>query len=266
MASRARWLLGFIVVLLAAAIGPALGAKVTLTGEVTYRERIALPAGASLRVRLVDLSAPGTPTRVEAAAPIASPGRVPLTFTLNFDDSVVNTAHQHAIVAEISAGIELWFRNAEPYRVNPLTPETPVMIVANFVGRRVLQQPPEPQPQPAAPPVTSLLDMNWRATAIGGEPVAAGIDSTLSITNDMRAGGRGGCNSYFAQASIDGEALRFSAVGATKMACLSEAATAQETRYFAALQATRFWRMDVEDLLLFDASGDELVRFERSAF
>ena len=264
MASKAHLLLSLAVVLLAASIGPALAARVTLTGEVTYRERIALPPGASLKVRLIDLSAPGTPTRVEAAAPIASPGQVPLTFTLNFDDGVLNADHQHALVAEISAGIELWFRNAEPYKVNPLAPETPVMIVANFVGRRVLQQPTAPQPEP--PTADSILDVNWRATHIGGVPVAEKVESTLSIAGDMRAGGRGGCNSYFAQASIDGESLRFSAIGATMMACLSSPAEAQEAQYFAALEATRFWRTAGDQLLLLDAGGTELVRFARAAF
>jgi putative lipoprotein len=77
----------------------------------------------------------------------------------------------------------------------------------------------------------------------------------------MRAGGRGGCNSYFAQASVGGESIGFSAIAATRMACLSEVATAQETAFFAALEAARVWRMDGEQLLFLDADGTELLRF-----
>jgi putative lipoprotein len=266
MPSKLRRLLGFLLVVFAVAIGPAAAAKVTLTGEVTYRERIALPAGSSLRVRLIDLTALGTPTRVEAAAPITTPGQVPLTFTLNFDDSTINPDHRHAVIAEISVGIELWFRNSTPYEVAPLAPAEAITIVADFVGRRT----PAPQPQPAAPQpeppsVESLLGQNWRATAIRGEPTTSGIDSTLSVTSELRAGGRGGCNNYFAQAAINGGSLRFSTVGSTMMACLSEEAAAQEDLFFAALEATRFWRLDGENLLLLGTEGRELVRFERAA-
>jgi putative lipoprotein len=248
---------------LAAGTGAAIAQTATLTGEVTYRERIALPQGSSLRVKLIDLTAPGTPTRVEAEAAIADPGQVPLTFTLNFDDRVVQPDHQHALVAEISAGLELWFRNAEPYAVNPQAPEGPIVIVANFVGRLI-----EPE-QPAGDPddvvaTPSILDITWRAQAIDGEPVLRNADSTLSIGSDKRAGGRGGCNSYFAQAEVGAESIRFSAIAATRMACLEEAATAQETAFFSALEAARFWRMETGELLLLDADGTELVRFSQS--
>ena len=262
MPSKLHVLLGSLFVLLALAIGPAAGAKMTLTGEVTYRERIALPSGASLRVKLIDLTAPGTPTRVEAAAPIATPGQVPLTFTLNFDDSAIKPDHRYAVVAEISVGIELWFRNATPYKVDPLHPAEAIMIVADFVGRRTPRPQPQAAPQSEPPSVDSLLDRNWRATAIRGEPVAVGVDSTLSITREMRAGGGGGCNSYYAQVAIEGEALRFSTIGATLMACASEDATEQESLFFAALEATRIWRLEGDSLLLLGSGGDELVRLE----
>lgn len=49
----------------------AQAAQVTLAGEVTYRERIALPDGAVLHVRLIDTTATGSPTRVEARAAVS---------------------------------------------------------------------------------------------------------------------------------------------------------------------------------------------------
>ncbi len=246
-----------------ATLGPSLAATATLTGEVTYRERIALPEGSSLRVKLIDLTAPGTPTRVEAEAPIATPGEVPLSFTLNFDDAVLTPDHRHALVAEISVGLELWFRNAEPYGVNPLAQEAPVSIVANFVGRLLQPETETDEPDEVAV-VPSILEQTWRAETIGGAPVLRNSDSTLSIASDMRAGGRGGCNSYFAQAALDTDSVRFSAIAATRMACLDDATTAQETAFFGALEAARFWRLETDQLVLLDGSGDELVRFARS--
>jgi putative lipoprotein len=243
---------------------PALAATVTLSGEVTYRERIAMPQGAYLRVRLVDLTAPGTPTRVQAEAPIASPGQVPLTFTLNFDDRAVLDGHQYALVAEIMAGLELWFHNTEPYRLDPLAPQGPVAILTTFAGRLT-----DPGSRTEATQVTpnapSILDLTWQAKSIRGEPVAADVDSTLSIASDMRAGGRGGCNNYFAQAQLGGETIGFSAIAATRMACLSDVANAQETAFFAALEEARLWQRTGDDLLLLDEAGDELIRFGLAA-
>jgi putative lipoprotein len=257
-------LLAGLVVGAVASQAPALAAGVTLSGEVTYRERLAMPDGARLRVRLIDLTAPGTPTRVQAEAPIARPGQVPLTFTLNFDDRALVRGNQHALVAEILAGLELWFRNVDPYRLDPLAPQGPVMIITGFAGR-LIEAGASQAIGEAGPSAPTILDVTWRVESIDGEPVRAEVESTLSIASDMRAGGRGGCNNYFAQAQIGGETISFSAIAATRMACLSNAATAQETAFFAALEATRFWRMNGEELLLLDESGDELVHFVRAA-
>lgn len=253
-----RFVLAIASLLLAFA-SPALAAKVTLKGDVTYRERIALPPGGTLSVSLIDLAAPEKP-RVSAKAPIASPGSVPLTFTLNFDENVIVAGHQYALVAEIAGADVVWFRNAEPYVLDPLAPATPILIIANIVpaDEAVVE------PEVVAPP--PILDITWQAQTIGDAPVASGVVSSLSIASDMRAGGRGGCNSWFAQAELDGERLIFSAVAATRMACVSDDVTKQEDSFFSALAATRFWRLDQDHLVLLDAAGAQLASLGKSRF
>lgn len=256
-AGRLGKLAGLAVVVFAALAGPALAEVVTLSGTVTYRERIALPEGGSLRIRLVDMTADGTPTRVEAEAPIQMPGQVPLAFTLSFDDRELDPAHSHALIAEISSGATLWFRNAEPFPVTTLPPSGPTEITATFVGRLV-----SPGESGAdATESAGLIDTAWQATDIGGDAVDPRIDSTLTIGADMRAGGRGGCNSYFSQATIAGSSIHFSAVASTRMACLSESATTQETAFFIALAGARSWQLETDDLVLLDEDGNEVVRF-----
>lgn len=249
-----------MVALLLAFASPALAAKVTLKGDVTYRERIALPPGGTLSVSLIDLAMPDQP-RVSAKASIASPGQVPLTFTLNFDDNVIVAGHKYAIVAEISGGDTVWFRNTEPYAIDPLAPVEPILIIVNIVPAEEAVV--EPEPAAVLPPI---LNVTWQAETIGGAPVARGVTSSLSIASDMRAGGRGGCNSWFAQAEVTAERLVFSAVAATRMACLSEDATKQEDSFFAALAATRFWRLDNDHLILLDAGGVQLASLGKSRF
>jgi putative lipoprotein len=238
---------------------PSLAAKLTLSGEVTYRERIALPPGATLSVGLVDLAAPQTP-RIAAKAALASPGEVPLNFNLNFDDTVLVDGASYGIVAEISGeNGAVWFRNSEPYSVDPRAPAGPILIIVSFTGQTEA-------PAPAAPATPAILDITWVASSIGGNPVAPNIQSSLSIAADMRAGGRGGCNSWFAQAELGDSTLVFSAVAATRMACLSEAATAQETAWFAALAATRSYRLEGNKLVLLDEARTELATLTPSRF
>lgn len=251
-----------LVALLLALASPALAAKVTLKGDVTYRERIALPPGGTLTVSLIDLATPDKP-RVSAKAPIGSPGQAPLTFALNFDDTVIVAGRSYALVAEIAGPDAVWFRNAEPYALDPLAPAQPVLIIVSIVPKDEAVVVPEPVVPPAPSPI---LDITWQAETIGGTPAARGIVSSLSIASDMRAGGRGGCNSWFAQAEVNAERLIFSAVAATRMACISDDATKQEDSFFAVLAATRFWRLDKDHLILLDAGGVELANLVKSRF
>lgn len=241
---------------------PSLAAKLTITGDVTYRERIALPPGATLSVGLVDLAKPDE-QRIVAAAALANPGEVPLTFTLNFDEEIIVSGHTYGLVAEIIADNgAVWFRNATPYAIDLPTPAEPIVIVVSFLGSDGTA----PAPAPSVPAITPLLDVTWEAETIAGLPVISGAKSSLSIASDMRAGGRGGCNSWFAQAEVNDEALAFSAVAATRMACATAEITAQEQGFFAAIASTRYWRVRDDKLVLVDAAGTDLAVFIRSRF
>jgi putative lipoprotein len=255
MAFWVKALTGVLFAILCVAAPSSFAAQITLTGEVTYRERIALPEGARLRVQVVDTTAGGSPTRVEAEAAIATPGQQPLTFTLIFDERLLDPSHDHALFAEISSGLELWFRSSQPFPVNPLAPEGDIAVLVDFTGRMVQSS------ETIAEAVMPIVDLNWRALAIKGVRVDLGVDSTLSIASDMRAGGKGGCNNWFAQAELESDKITFSAIASTKMACASTILTEQETRFFAALAAARLWRMDGTELVMLDTDGREVLRF-----
>jgi putative lipoprotein len=234
--------LGAMAILALAQSGHALGA--TITGEVTYSERLALPEGGRLIVRLVDLSQNAAPTPVEAEAMIQGPGHVPLQFTLNFNPVFIDPTHAYGLVAEIRAGNALWFRNGAEYRVDPLAPAAPIVIVVSFVGRQIAPSLPE----------ASLFGIVWRVTAIGEIPIADGFEANLSIAEDGRAGGNGGCNNYFTQSRIDGKTLDFSAIASTRMACSPEAMRT-ESAYFNALESVKAYVIDKDSLFLLDATG-----------
>ncbi len=82
--------------LLSLLVSPSLAAPINLPGVVTYRERIALPDNAMLRIELIDLALPDRP-RVSVEAP-TGPGQVPLAFTLTFEDSLILPQHDYVSI------------------------------------------------------------------------------------------------------------------------------------------------------------------------
>ena len=107
-------------------------------------------------------------------------------------------------------------------------------------------------------PEPVLLDTLWRVTSIGARPVLGGPPVPLSIAADHRAGGNGGCNNYFTEASFEADRLTFGPAAATRMVCAPEI-MAQEAAYFAALAAVAGFELGQGSLRLLDAAGVPLV-------
>jgi putative lipoprotein len=235
-----------ILVLLAS---PAWAETTTINGSVTYRERLALPPDATLRVTLVRLD--GAVPVAGAGASIPTRGVVPIAFALSIDTERDILDGTYGILAEISAGGRVLFRN--PVAV-PVMGE-PVHILVNHA--------PEPArpPEPGLPQV-DFLEMEWTVTSVGGRPVTGTRPLTLTIAADLRAGGSGGCNDFFTEVSIEGETIAFGPPAATRMAC-EPTIMDQEFAYFAALSAVAAFEHDDQGLRLLDAAGIPLVGLVR---
>ena len=227
----------------------------TLSGTVTYRERIALPADATLRVTLVQLDG-GNPV-VGASASIPTRGVVPIAFALNVHSDIDMFDGSHGLLAEISSGETVLFRNPVAVPVTQATGE-PVSILVNFAP----QPAPAIETEPAGPP-PDFLEVEWTVTSVGGRPVVGPRPPTLSIAADLRAGGSGGCNNFFTEASIEGETIAFGPPASTRMAC-EPAIMDQEFAYFAALSAAASFEHDSQGLRLLDAAGIPLIGLVRA--
>jgi putative lipoprotein len=231
----------------------ALAAKIGISGEVTYRERIALPETATLEIELIDLAWPDRP-RLSVAAPTGS-GQVPLAFTLTFEDSMILPQHNYALNAEITAG-DIRFRNAEPYPVTPLSQTDPILIVTQSIAQ--IQPSSE---QPAAEEGLALFGITWQATAIAGQPVPPGTEITLLVESDMRAGGVGGCNSYFSQTTITKDSFAVGELSRTQRSCGYDR-NMLEQAFYEALRTAVSWTVESNTLALLDGAGKPTVTFE----
>ena len=79
------------------------GASVAkVTGTVTYRERIALPPTAVIKVQLVDVSRADAPAIVLGEQVTHAAGKqVPFAFEIPFDPARIEASHSYAVQARI---------------------------------------------------------------------------------------------------------------------------------------------------------------------
>ncbi len=72
-----------------------------LRGSVTYRERIAIPVGAVVMVRLLDTSRADAPAEVIGQQVIREASEVPVAFEIGYDPESIDESHAYAAAAQI---------------------------------------------------------------------------------------------------------------------------------------------------------------------
>lgn len=89
----------------------------SLSGEVFYLQRIALPPSAQVSVSLQDVSLADAPAQVLANQVLPGGKQVPIAFTLNYDPAQVKPGHSYAVSARIELGGKLMFISTERHSV-----------------------------------------------------------------------------------------------------------------------------------------------------
>lgn len=225
----------------------AMAEEKTISGEVLYRERIALPPHAVLTVQLVDVSLADAPSTVIGQQKIDPAGQVPIKFEVRFDPVAIRTGMTYTLQARITVDDRLWFINDERYSVDPLN-AVPQSMVLKMVS------------QASEPAKDDIFDREWVVEQIGGADVLDAPPSTLRIDPAGGVTGRGACNNFFGQAKVDGKAITFGPLGSTFMAC-EQAVMDQEHRYHQALGQVTSYRLDGGKLILADKDGKDILRF-----
>lgn len=226
----------------------------TLTGTVTYRERIALPPDALLTVTLEDVSRADAPAVTLAQTQTALNGQqVPIPFSLIYPASAVQPQAIYAARARINAGDRLLFITTQHNGVDALNP-APIELLLTSVA-----------PMDAPPPVpdASLTDTYWKLTDLRGQPVAvsegAREPNLVLNSQDGRLSGSGGVNRMMGGYTLAGTTLTFSQVATTMMAGPPEAMQ-QEQAILAALATVRSFGISGNDLTLLDEAGAPVLK------
>jgi putative lipoprotein len=239
--------------LLAAAVPatPALAAPRVLRGTVAYRERMALPPGAIVEVKLLDVSLADAPSRTIAETRVSG-RRIPAPWALRYDSRRIEPRHSYALQARITHRGQLLFITTERHSVFTGGPDKTDIWVQRVSG--------DDRPHTAAPsPVGS-----WRLASLGGKDVPASITTSLEIAADGKVSGRGGCNGFGGNAMLKGRTIRFSRMVSTMMVCAPDV-MAQERGFLDGLGKVRRWDIHRGSglLALLDGRGRAIMTLAR---
>lgn len=130
---------------MAIAMTPLPPTQSSVTGTVTYRQRIALPDNAIVQVQLLDVSRQDVAATVLGEQTITPNGRqVPFEFEISYDPAQIQAEHSYAIQARITVDGQLRFLNTSSYPV--ITNDNPNRVDV-LVNSAEASTQPDPAPQ-----------------------------------------------------------------------------------------------------------------------
>jgi putative lipoprotein len=225
-----------------------------VSGTVAYRERIALPADATVDLWITDIGSGVVTQAILAEATVPANGRqVPLPFEIRVDPTRVQATRPYGLRAVIRAGGQMLFETTAPVPVlTQGAPTTVAIMLTRATGGS----------DAATAAAPNLVGTRWRLEDLAGAGVVANAAATLEFPEAGRVTGRGSCNGFFGSVTITGTAIQFGMLGATQMAC-PDPIGAQETRYLAALRSAERFAVEGDTLRVFSRGAAAPLRFSR---
>lgn len=227
----------------------------TVTGELSYRQRIALPPQAVAFVEIRASDAAET-TQPVAQNHIKLGGRqVPVAFSLELPRAHLEDGTSYLLTGGILVGDQVNWRIAEPVRIK--TSE------ADFdTGMLMLSQQEIEEPQAAEPAGQDALVGEWRIVKVGNDTLDAEANATLNFTADGAFSGRL-CNSFRGSYTINDATISFGQAAATLMACPDPLASQERALFSAFESAASFNITESGNLNLVDDKGQMLISAQR---
>ena len=107
---------------------------------------------------------------------------------------------------------------------------------------------------------SDIEDKPWQLTSATDLTIPDGVVPSAAFSNG-NAFGTAGCNTYRASYSLDGDSLEIGEPAGTLIGC-PPPVDEFERAYLDALGQVATWELDGEELVLSDADGNELLRYE----
>jgi putative lipoprotein len=228
---------------------PAPSSAATLRGEAFYRERIALPPDAVFEAVIQDVSRADAPADVLGRSRLDPAGQPPFRFEIAYDDAARRPGGRYAVRASVTRDGQLLFTTDQfiPAFDGPQPVE--ILLVGAKGGAHASD--------------VGLRNTYWKLIQLGESPVQVGEGQSephmILAEGTTQVSGSGGCNRFTGGFTLEGDALRFSRMASTMMACAD--GMEQEGRFLADLAKVARYRIAGDRLELQDDSGATVLRF-----
>ena len=126
-----------ILIILATILIAGCASTATVTGTVTYRERIALPQqGVVVTAKVEDVSRADAPAVTIGEQIIENPGhQVPIPFEIEYNPDDIDERYTYAMRVRIEVDGKLWFINTTRYEVITRgNPTSDIEVILDKVG------------------------------------------------------------------------------------------------------------------------------------
>ncbi|WP_295813446.1 META domain-containing protein [uncultured Nitratireductor sp.] len=211
-----------------------------ISGELTYRARIALPPESLAIVELRNAREPEN-AKVLAETRIVLDGKqVPIPFALATGKAQLEAGGSYRLRGGVLDGLQIrWL--TDPVTIDPEKEKIEL-------GTLILK------PYETATPfgmitMDEITGIEWVVEDIDGGGIIDSSRVTLTFDEDGRVGGRASCNSYGARWSEENGKLTISQAVSTEMAC-AEALMNQEQKFLAIPADLKFFAMTLQGALM----------------
>lgn len=223
----------------------------TISGTLSYRERIALPPGARMEIVVSDITL-GRNEELILSREMNTIGQASPPIPFSIDVSKLNLSDGplyglRAFIREPDGTI--MFRTNEPFLLN---------LRSDFVNIGDITVSMTSPDDPGLAGIPGLKDGEWRVTQIGGDVVPQDTGPTMTFAADGSLYGSTSCNRFNGSYSIDGNALVVGKVAATKRAC-EAGLMQQERRFLDAISMIENASLEDGGFLVLSGNGQRLV-------
>lgn len=210
-----------------------------VSGEVMYRERIALPPGSVVTIELQEMSVETQSVSVLAEETITTNGaNVPIPFTVQYDVAAINEQSDYVLSVRIKNGEVISFATIDPYPViTKGNRETGVVVMLTQQTEVASDNTPVPPTNQSVQLIGN--DFVWKYTE--GDTIEdtdspitpTGEQFVLRFSEDGQFTSTTDCNQVSGGYVQDGEVLSLGPIVTTLMACDGE--DSKESVYLAEL-------------------------------
>jgi len=224
----------------------------SITANVFYLQRIALPPGAQVSLVLEDISKMDVAAEVIAQQTIAAVGSPPYQMDLRYNAAQIKPQHRYALRARIELNGQLLFTNTQQIDAFTNQSAEPTEILVSQVRSDI-----------KGDGQVGLTSTHWQLSMLGTEAITADVTlHTPYITfnqDDNKVMGFAGCNRFSGNYDTLANSVNLTQLLTTKKLCFQQMNL--ETQFLTALSDTANYKIIGNTLTLYSHSGLALGQF-----